>query len=121
MLPRRAAAIAWEPRAARSAQRSARTLVQARAVLANEPRGKCVPDKTDRTSAAFILDCDTEVVFIPLIPVEDDEGSEKSEPALGGARRQVQMSRRTVPVSVCSANRGVSHVEPRASACVFSF
>ncbi len=31
--------------------------------------------------AAFILDCDTEVVFIPLIPVEDDEGSEESEPA----------------------------------------
>jgi hypothetical protein len=32
--------------------------------------------------AAFVLDCDTEVVFIPLIPVEDDnEGSEESEEA----------------------------------------
>ena len=29
--------------------------------------------------AAFILDCDTEVVFIPLIPVEDDETKEESE------------------------------------------
>ena len=62
-------------------------------MLANEPRGKCVPDRTDRTSAAFILDCDTEVVFIPLIPVEDDEGSEESEPALGGARSGVSAAR----------------------------
>lgn len=32
--------------------------------------------------AAFILDCDTEVIFIPLIPVEhDDEDSEESEQA----------------------------------------
>jgi hypothetical protein len=27
----------------------------------------------------FILDCDTEVVFIPLIPVEDDETQEDLE------------------------------------------
>ena len=31
--------------------------------------------------AAFILDCDTEVVFIPLIPVEDDEAEEEPEQA----------------------------------------
>ena len=31
--------------------------------------------------AAFILDCDTEVVFIRLIPVEDDETQEESEQA----------------------------------------
>jgi hypothetical protein len=31
--------------------------------------------------AAFILDCDIEVVFIPLIPVEDDETQEESEQA----------------------------------------
>ncbi len=29
--------------------------------------------------AAFIMDCDTEIVFIPLIPVEDDETEEESE------------------------------------------
>jgi hypothetical protein len=31
--------------------------------------------------ADFILDCDTEVVFIPLIPVEDGETEEESEDA----------------------------------------
>jgi hypothetical protein len=31
--------------------------------------------------AAFILDCDTEVVFIPLIPVEDGETEEEPEQA----------------------------------------
>jgi len=31
--------------------------------------------------AAFILDCDTEVVFIPLIPVEDDETEEEPKQA----------------------------------------
>jgi hypothetical protein len=30
---------------------------------------------------AFILDCDNEVVFIPLIPVEDHETEEESEQA----------------------------------------
>jgi hypothetical protein len=31
---------------------------------------------------AFVLDCHTEVVFLPLIPVEDDdEDSEESEQA----------------------------------------
>ena len=57
-------------------------------VLAVEPAcpGNChavgwIPMSPELEPAAFILDCDTEVVFIPLIPVEDDEGSEESEPA----------------------------------------
>jgi len=29
--------------------------------------------------AAFILDCDTEVVFIPLIPVEDETEEEPEQ------------------------------------------
>jgi hypothetical protein len=40
------------------------------------------PEERD-DEIVFILDCDTEVVFIPLIPIEttdDDEGSEESEP-----------------------------------------
>ncbi len=38
------------------------------------------PEERD-DEIVFILDCDTEVVFIPLIPVEDDETEEESEQA----------------------------------------
>ena len=48
--------------------------------------GKCAairwtPMSFEPEPAAFVLDCDTEVVFIPMIPVEgnDDEDSEESE------------------------------------------
>jgi hypothetical protein len=41
-------------------------------VDSHEPRAR---------TPAFILDCDNEVVFIPLIPVEDDETEEDLEQA----------------------------------------
>ena len=40
-----------------------------------------IPMRPEPEPAAFILDCDTEVVFIPLIPVEDDETEEEPEQA----------------------------------------